>query len=221
MEKLLTIENSAIMICGIVAFAVGAMICFRPQKPLYSAIAVMGLGCTMLGRLFQCILLLTGGSLTDNFQIGVLGIAGTFGFFIAAELITPDPFGSDKKKRKKASRRYDAAAYFAPIVFVGLYIMIALSPAVLAVKIAYGFTAFIIAAACFSHLRRLLIPKDESGEVRCLRVYNALALALGVACVLEMAALAWRYEVLYIIAGAAICVLLLLMVPAICRRAKK
>ena len=142
MEKLLTVENSAIMICSLLAFALGAVLFFKPNKPLYAAIVVMGLGCAMLGRLFQCILLLTGGSLTDNFQIGILGVAGMFGFFFAANLIAPDAFGgaekklSKKQRKQQGSLKYDSIAYIAPLSIVGLYVMIALSSAALPIKIA-------------------------------------------------------------------------------------
>ena len=79
-------ENLGILLCATVGFVVGAIRYLRPKKPLYASMIVLGLGCVLLGRLYQCVRLLTGSALTEHFQIGVLGAAGAFSFFFSLSI---------------------------------------------------------------------------------------------------------------------------------------
>ena len=80
---------------------------------------------------------------------------------------------------------------------------------------------WIIGAACYFHITHLLIPDVDYGVVRCLRPFNALAVALSVFAMLEMTALAWDQQVLLYISGIGLCVVTLLLVPVMDRGVKK
>ena len=82
--RYLLAENLAILLCASAGFAFGAVRYLKPKKPLYASMIVLGLGCMMLGRLYQCVLLWTGSGLMEQFQIGILGTAGAFSFFLSA-----------------------------------------------------------------------------------------------------------------------------------------
>ena len=216
--NVLLIENLAILLCAAIGFVFGAFRYLRPRKPLYASMIVLGLGCILLGRLFQCVWLWTGGSLTDHFQVGILGAAGAFSFFFSANFGQVDSLVDDGGK---CFRRWRIAAWSGPLVIAALYAVILLTPAKKEIKAAYGFTAYIIALASYFHVKHLFIPDVDYGVVRCQRAYNGLALIMGIASMLEMIAMVRNRETIIMAAGAALCVLSLALVPAMDRGVKK
>ena len=216
--KLLLIENLAILLCAAAGFVFGAFRWLHPKKPLYASMIVLGLGCVMLGRLFQCIWLWTGAGLTERFQIGVLGGAGAFSFFVSANFGQVDSLVDDGGKRFRAFR---IAGWAGPLGIAALYAAILLSPAKAELKIAFGFTALLIALASYFHVKHLLIPDVDYGVVRCQRPYNALALGMGIASMVEMIALARDMKTLVAVAGAALCILSIVLVPVMNRGVKR
>ena len=95
--------------------------------------------------------------------------------------------------------------------------IIVMSPASLAYKISCGIVCWIIGAACYFHIKHLLIPDVDYGVVRCLRRYNALAIALSVLSILEMIALACKVDILLYVFGVWLCVVTLALVPVMDR----
>ena len=216
--KYLIVENLAILICAAVGFLFGAFRYLRPRKPLYASMIVLATGCVLIGRLFQCILLWTGGSLTERFQIGALGAAGAFAFFLSANYGQIDSLVDDGGKR---FRPYRAVSWTGPLLILALYVPVALSPAARSFKLACALSAAIVAVAGYFHVKHLFIPDVDYGVVRCQRPYNALALSMGAASVAEMAALARSSECLLLISGAVLCACSLAIVPTMDRGVKK
>ena len=212
------IENIAILICSAAGFVFGAYRYLRPKKPLYASMIVLGLGCIMLGRLFQCVRVLTGTSLTDEFQIGILGIVGAFSFFLSANYGQIDSLVDDGGT---GFRRFRAIAWCGPLVIAALYALIAAGPASIGSKIGCAIAAAVIARACYYHLKHLIIPDVEYGVVRCQRTYNALALCIGVSSMLELIAAYRDYSGLFLFSGTALCALCLLIVPVMDRGVRK
>ena len=95
--KYLLIENLAVMVCATVGFLTGIPY-LNTRKALYASMIVQGMICVVLGRLYQCALLFTGGSLTDNFQVGSLGVMGAFSFFFSANYGQIDSLVDDGEK---------------------------------------------------------------------------------------------------------------------------
>ncbi len=216
--KYLITENLAILACAAVSFLFGAFRYLRPRKPLYAGMIVLATGCVLIGRLFQCILLWLGGSLTDRFQIGILGTAGAFAFFFSANYGQIDSLVDDRGAR---FRKYRALGWIGPLCILALYAVIALSPAGQSFKISCAVSAAVIASACYFHVKHLFIPDVDYGVVRCQRAYNALAIAMGIASMVELAALARNSELLLLIAGAALCVVSFAIVPVMDRGVRK
>lgn len=126
----------------------------RPRKSLYASMIVLGLGCLMLGRLFQCVWLWTGGSLTEGFQIGILGAAGAFSFFFSSNFGQIDSLVDDGGK---SFRRWRIIAWLGPVCIAALYVLILLNPAGAVIKASFGFTALLrnlLAADFGSNLSR-------------------------------------------------------------------
>ena len=216
--NVLLIENLAILVCAAAGFIFGASRYLRPKQPLYASMIVLGLGCILLGRLFQCVWLWTGGTLTEGFQIGILGAAGAFSFFFSANYGQVDSLVDDGGK---AFRRWRVIAWIGPVCIAALYAVILLSPAGTVIKAVCGFTALMTALASYFHVKHLFIPDIDYGVVRCQRGYNALALCIGLATMAENIALVWDKELYVMIAGGLLCVLSLLLVPVMDRGVKK
>ena len=216
--NVLLIENLAILFCAAIGFVFGAFRYLRPRTPLYASMIVLGLGCILLGRLFQCVWLWTGGSLTEGFQIGVLGAAGAFSFFFSSNYGQVDSLVDDGGKR---FRRWRIIAWLGPVCIAALYALILLSPAGAVIKTAFGFTAFLIALAGYFHVKHLFIPDVDYGVVRCQRGYNELALCMGLASMVVCIALVWKIEQLVLIAGGFLCIFSLALVPVMDRGVKK
>lgn len=98
-----------------------------------------------------------------------------------------------------------------------MYSQIAFSPAHRGFRISCGFACAMIAAACYYHVKHLLIPDADFGIVRCLRNYIAVALCLAVLSVVELVAMAHENEWLLIVSGIGLCAVTLALVPVMDR----
>ena len=213
----LVVENLAVVLCAAAGFLYGARLYLRPKKPLYASMIVLGLGCLMLGRLYQCVRLLTGSEITVSFQIGVLGIVGAFSFFFSANYGLIDSLVDDGSP---AFARYRRIAWAGPALIALFYLPVVFSPIAAAGKVICTVVAVFIGLACYFHVKHLVIPDVDYGVVKCLRHYNALALALGAVSMLEMAALAWEIDWLVALVTILLCVISLAMVPVLDRGVK-
>ena len=215
--KYLMFENLAILVCSVIGFLSGIRY-LNTQKVIFAGMIVQGVICIALGRLFQSALLWTGGSLTEHFQLGGLGTMGAFTFFFSANFGQIDSLADDGRQEFK---KYRIIALFVQLYVVAMVAIIAMSPAALGYKISCGVVGWIIGAACYFHVKHLLIPDVDYGVVRCLRRYNALAVTLSVLTMLEMITLAWNLEILLYVSGVGLCVVSLVLVPVMGRGVKK
>ena len=215
--KYLLYENLAVMACAVLGFLFGARY-LKTRKGLYASMIVYGVLCIAVGRLFQCALLLTGGSLTERFQLGSLGVMGAFSFFFSANYGQIDSLvdGGEQEFAK-----YRIIAYVEPLCVVAMVIPVVLSPTGLSFRIASVFVSMIIGATSYFHLKHLLIPDVDYGVVRCLRGYNALAIGLSMLSMLELIALAWKLDILLYGSGVGLCAVTLALVPVMNRGVKK
>ena len=215
--NMLLIENLAILACSVIGFLSGIRY-LKLRKVIFAGMIVQGVICFSLGRLFQCGLLWTGGSLTEYFHLGYLGAMGAFAYFFSANYGTIDSLVDSGGKE---FRKYRIISSASEVYVLAMMLSILLSPAVLAFKISSAVVCWIIGAACYFHIKHLMIPDVDYGVVRCLRPFNALAVALSVFAMLEMTALAWDQQVLLYISGIGLCVVTLLLVPVMDRGVKK
>ena len=197
-------ENLAVLLGALFSFLYGARLYLQPRKPLYASMIVFGMGCLALGRLYQCVRILTGFSVTGGFQVGVLGAMGAFSFFFSTNYGQFDSLVDDHGPR---FRKYRLIAWAGPAVIAVLYLPVLFGPQGTSDKIVSTVVAFVIAAACYFHVKHILIPDVDYGVVRCLRRFNQVALLFGTACMLEMIALAYASDVLFWVSGVLLTIL--------------
>ena len=215
--KYLLIENLAVMACATAGFLSGIRY-LNTRKALYASMIVQGMICVVLGRLYQCALLFTGSSLTENFQVGSLGVMGAFSFFFSANYGQIDSLVDGGEK---TFRKYRLIALIGPAYVVSMLVPILFSPATMAFKINCVLVETMIAAASYFHVKHLIIPDVDYGVVRCLRGYNALAVVLSVMSMWELIALSMGSEPVLIVSGVGLCAVSLAMVPVMDKGVKK
>ena len=213
----LLIENLAVMACAVAGFLSGIRY-LNTRKALYASMIVQGMICMALGRLYQCALLWTGGSLTDNFQVGSLGVMGAFAFFFSSNYGHIDSLVDDGGR---VFRRYRIIALIGPACVVSMLVPIVLGPATVAFKISCVIVSAVIFNASYFHVKHMIIPDVDFGVVRCLRGYNGLAVALSVLSMWELLALAQGSEPALMISGVGLCIVALTLVPVMDRGMKK
>ena len=215
--KYLIFENIAVLVCSVIGILSGIRY-LNTWKTIFAGMIVHGVICIALGRLFQCALLWTGGMLTEHFQLGCLGTIGAFAFFFSANFGQIDSLvdGGEAQYRK-----HRIIALIGPIYVVSMLIPIMVSPATRVFKIGSGVVSCIIGAACYFHVKHLIIPDVDYGVVRCLRGYNALAVVLSVMSMWELIALAWSADTSLYISGIGLCAASLALVPVMDRGVKK
>lgn len=215
--NVLLIENAVVLVSAVIAFVYGANRYLRPKMPLYASMIVMGTACIMLGRTYQCVRLLTGGSITENFQVGVLGVVGAFAFFFSANFGQIDSLVDDGSK---AFRRYRMIGLAGPVL-IGLLGAAAMTAEItVAGKCVCGLVSVMIGIACYYHVKHIFIPDVDYGVVKCLRKYNALAFCFGLLHMAEMIALSHAWDQLLIGISALIAAAVLCMIIAMDRGVK-
>ena len=212
--KLLFAENLAVLLCAAGGLIYGGGRYLRRKQPLYASMIVLGVGCVMLGRMYQCVRLLTGYGITENFQVGILGIAGAFLFFFSSNFAQIDSLVDDGGPE---FARYRFIALLGPILIAALYVAVALSPVQPVGKLVRAVVSVPIGASCYYHVKHMIVPDVDYGVVRCLRRFNGLTLIFGILCMLEMLALAWSLELPLLVVSVLLCAVCGAMIPVMDR----
>lgn len=209
----------ALTICAGVGFGYGLFRFFRDESALYVRMIIFGVGCAMLGRLFETLLILVNGSVGSGFHVGMLGIIGSFLFLFSANFGQMDSIVDDGSARYRKTRLISLAA---PLVIVGIWCLIALSKGVNEKTIPLGVEALFIALASYYHLKHLIIKDVSFGLIKAIRSYNLLSLVYALLCMLEMFVKSFNFPVFFtVIVNALQCVVLLVFVPVLERGVKK
>lgn len=218
MNYFLLFSNLAMFICMAVSFTYGVVRFFKKGKALYLQMIVGGLGCMMLGRVFQFVTLLTRGMLPEGFHIGTLGIVGGFVFFLSANYGQMDKLLDDGAKE---NRKYRLLGLLAPLLMAGIYCLIFFFNPGLESMIVYGVMTAIIMFASYFNLKHFIFPDVEFGIIRSIRGYNLIALLLAVLSVGEITLMLWNKTVPLLILYIAICVVSIAVVPVLEKGVKK
>jgi len=158
-------------------FFYGLLRMTRKGMVLFKLLIVFALGCMMLGRLYDVVILLIRGSINQNFNIGMLDTVGAFGFLFTASYGQMDGLADDRTPK---FRKYRLIALIAPAVifFRGIFVVIEAESVVF--KIASAAEIYFLGRAAYGNMKHLIIPDVELGIIDCIRGYNLMALLLEV-----------------------------------------
>ena len=213
------ILSLALTLCALFGFIYGLNRFFSEDDALYSQMIVYGIGCAMLGRAYETLQLLTTGEIHSGFHVGMLGILGSFMFFMAANYGQMDSLVDDGSKE---FRKYRLISLAAPIVIGCLYAVYFRLVGWGESAAVNGVLSLIIAQATYFHLKHLIIPDVEDGIIRSIRKYNLMALIYAVLCMAEMIISAVPLPVFVIIpVYLGLCIVLVVFIPVLAEGVKK
>lgn len=213
------ISNVFTCVCAFIGFIYGIIKFFKPKKAIYSQMITLAVGCMAFGRLYQTVRLLTGGSIVNEFQLGVLGVIGSLMFLFSANFGAMDSIADDGSKKL---RKYRIIPLSAPIAMIALYlIFICFSSLPMLAKVAGGVVVFFAVQASYYNLKHLIFPDVDFGIINCIKIYNCLALIYSFLCIAEFIAISRESEAGTLIIGVAMGIVLLALVPTLERGMKR
>lgn len=208
-----------VTLCAAFGFIYGLFRFFRGKSALYIQMIVFGVGCAMLGRLFELLQIVVSGRMEHGFHVGLLGTIGSFLFFFTSNYGQMDSIVDDGSKQ---FRKFRFIGMIAPLTIIGLFCVTLIIGARLQTTIALGVQTVVIALASYYHLKHLVIPDVDYGLIKAIRKYNLMALIYAYLCMAEMIAeaVAWPDAILIVIFSLQSLVLLA-FVPVLERGVKK
>lgn len=203
----------AMTLCAAFGFIYGLVHLVWPRKALYTQMIVYGLGCAMVGRLFQVVTLFAFGGLTNGFNIGMLGIIGSFLFFLTANYGQMDSLVDDGSKKFQKTRIMALAAPAAIFLLYGIYVHVTVIDLSTFVRLA---GVLIIAVTAYFHLKHILIEDVDFGLVHSLRRYNILGLLNTFLCMAEILTATLQISPIFLMIVLQLtCIVYLIIVPEI------
>ncbi len=213
------ITNIFTCVCAFIGFVYGIIKFFNPKKAVYSQMITLAVGCMAFGRLYQTVRLLTGGSINNVFQLGVLGVIGSLMFLFSANYGAMDSIADDGSKK---FGKYRIIPIAAPIAITALYlIFICFASLPMLTKVVGGLVALFAVQSSYYNLKHLIFPDVDFGIINCIKLYNLLALIYSFLCIAELIALSREREIATLIIGVFMGIVLLALVPALERGMKK
>ena len=209
----------ALTVCALFGFIYGLLRFFRKRKALYTRMIVFGIGCAMMGRLFETLQLFIHGEVYNGFHIGVLGVVGSFLFFFTANYGQMDSLVDDGSRQFV---KYRLIAILAPLVVAVMYVFYYSRVGFGENAIVHLIEAIVIAMASYFHLKHLVIKDVDYGIIGCIRMYNLLALIYAFLCMAEITLSTFPVsEIITIVLYVLMCIVLLIFVPVLERGVKK
>lgn len=179
----------------------------------------LAMGVIAFGRLFLVCRILTGGEITSTFQLGFIGMIGSFMFFFSANYGAIDSLVDSSINKGVLNK---TIPFIAPIIAVVLYLVFFIfSDVSLMWRIFGGVLTLIIGLSTYFNLKHLLSPDIDKGVVTCLRPYNLLALIYAASVLVECIGLSSGNIVVAFVAGLISSISIVLVVPLINRGMKK
>ncbi len=211
--------NIIVCACAFVSFIYGCVKFFHPRKALFAKMVTLAAGSVGVGRLYLIVRLLIGGDILSRFQLGELGLIGSFFFFFSANYGLMDSLADDGSKK---NRKYRLLALIAPVAAAVIFATMILAGDVSRqIKIQSAVMTILIMGTTYYCLKHFLFPDVDYGVINCLKSYNLLVLLFSFMCLVEKIAIGRQNGVLLLITDVLIGIVILLMTPAMARGIKK
>ena len=208
------IMSAWMLICALIGAIYGAVHFLTKRNALYLQMIACGTGCQMFARLFSVVYMALCGKLHREFNIGMLGIVGSFLFILSANYGQMDSLVDDGDPSLRPTR---LKALAVPAALIIAYVLFCCAEPTLGLRLAVGLiTAFIIPTSYYN-FKHIIIFDVEDGIIQGLRGYNILALAYGFLVLLEYVFGYLGYRWLYVAACIGVGAVTVAMMPALKR----
>lgn len=215
---LFMLGNNISFACALIGFIYGIVKFFKSRKAVFAQMAALAVGCTMFGRLYQIIRILTQDDIFNEFQLGIFGIIGSLLFLFSANLGAIDSLIDVSKKQLNTVR---AASIPGPLAILAIYVLFILtSDFSLLQKIMGAVVCVFAMEAAYISLKHLIVPDIENGVIYCLRKHNLLVLIYSFLCVADYITLIFKNGVISLVVNILIGIVML-MIPMVVERAVK
>lgn len=206
-------------LCALAGFLYGLHQFFGRKRILYMQMIVLGVGCAMMGRFLETLLIFAEDELPVGFHIGVLGIIGSFLFFFTANYGQMDSLVDDGSKK---FLKYRLIGLIAPAFFLLLFVVYLLMTGFNENTSVYASETAAVCIASYYNLKHLVIEDVDFGIIRSIRGYNLLALIYGFLCMSQMIVFSLRVpDVIIVISYVLLSIVMLIFIPVLARGVKK
>ena len=213
------LSNIIVFVCAVISFVYGTAKFFRPKKAVYAQMITLAIGCTAFGKLYQVVRLLTEGEIFDEFQLGLLGMLGSLVFLFSANYGLMDSLADDRNKKY---RKYRLIPLLLPAAEITACILFTVfGDFSLLLKIKAGAVTAAAAGTSYYNLKHLIFPDVKLGLMRCMKLYNLLAILFAFISIAEVIAYGFRNETAAMTVNYMTGIVMLLMTPAVERGLKK
>lgn len=178
----LLIMSAWTFVCALFGLLYGFVRIFNKKSALYIRMIVCGVGCQMLSRLFGLIYILTQNERLPVFNVGLLGIAGSFLFFLSANFGQMDALVDDGSRELRTTRLY---SLIVPTILLSIYFFFCLITKDTSAKIVLGILTILILPCSYYNFKHTIIYDVEGGIISQVRMYNILAVCYALLSILE------------------------------------
>ena len=208
------IMSAWMLICALIGAIYGAVHFLTKRNALYLQMIACGTGCQMFARLFSVVYMALCGKLHREFNIGMLGIVGSFLFILSANYGQMDSLVDDGDPSLRPTR---LKALAVPMVMLAVYVFFCFAESAVGLRLAVGLIAAFIVPTAYYNFKHIIIFDVEEGIIEGLRKYNILALAYGFLVLLEYVFGYLGYRWLYVAACIGVGAVTVAMMPALKR----
>ena len=212
------ITNLIIITASLLGFLYGTFTILLRRNPLYLKMVVLAMACMTISRGYILLQNLVKGTEPDVFHVGMLGLLGCFLFLFSANFGMIDGLADDGSFEYLKVR---LISWVVPIAIIVGFVICCVPRNPGSELVPYSIVVLVIALASRYHFKHLIFPDVDYGVVRAIRGYNALALLLCVSTVVLIIADMNGYDVLYLVAGIAMAVWCMMLIPILKKEATR
>ncbi len=218
--KTYLISNIHILICCAVGLAYGiARINSKNKPPMYLLFSLFALVSAFLSRVFYTLSIVFHGGIPDTFNIGFLGYAATFLFFLLANIGQMDWLVDDRKSLRPIYRIIPAivptAELFAAVI--GLF----LKNVTFSVRLSFLVITVVAGFAGYFNIKHIIVPDIEFGIVKAVRGNNLIEFAIGILSLAEIGFSVYGLNELILYVQIVLGVLYIAVIPVLSMEVKK